>query len=429
MTLGITQAEDNNTYVQRGLRLLFVVNSDWFFLSHRLGLAERAREEGFDVHVAAVDTGRADVIRAHGLPFHSLRLSRSGMHPVREMASVLELLRTYRRLRPDIVHHVTPKPVLYGSMAAHLLPGTAVVNAVTGLGYLFSSSSRSTILRRVVTRMYRTALSHPRGLAIFQNGDDRDEFIRAGLVEPARAELIRGAGVDCDRFVPRPEPSGTPVLMLVSRMIRDKGVGEFVAAARLSRTRGMQARWVLVGGPDEGNPTSIPREQLQAWVDEGVVEWWGHRTDMPDALAAASVVVLPSYYREGLPKVLLEAAAAAKPMIATDIPGCREVVRPGENGCLVPPRDAAALADAAESLLADPEMRRRYGQAARRLVVAEFADRHVYEATLATYGRLLQEQQGGSRGGRSFASRRRDATRAADEPQIRPDPILPTRGR
>ncbi|CAN5658169.1 glycosyltransferase family 4 protein [soil metagenome] len=408
---------------RRTIRLLYVVNSDWFFLSHRLGLAERAREEGFDVHVATVDTGRAADIRARGFTFHSLRLSRNGMHPSREVASVLELLRMYRRLRPDIVHHITPKPVLYGSLAARLLPDILVVNAVTGLGYLFASSTRSTMLQRLVSGLYRGALSHPHWRVIFQNGDDRDEFIRSGAVEPERAELIRGSGVDCEQFAPRPEPPGTPVVMLVARMLWDKGVGEFVEAARISRGRGQEARWVLVGGPDDGNPASIPEERLRRWVDEGVVEWWGHRADMEEVLPSASIVVLPSY-REGLPKSLLEAAAAGKPMIATDVPGCREVVRPDATGCLVPPQDAAALAAAAELLIADPELRRRYGQAARRMVVAEFADDLVYKATLGMYRRLLEERR--SRSGAPSAELRRRTCPDVDDVKIRPDPILPT---
>lgn len=390
------QNPDRSTSAAEGSfapRLLFVVNSDWFFLSHRLALAQRAREAGYDVHVATLDTGKAEAIREEGFPFYPLSMSRQGMHPLKELESVLGLLRLYRDCRPDIVHHVTPKPVLYGSLAARLVPGLAVVNAVTGMGHLFTDTTRTTLLQRTVRGMYAVALRHPLSRTIFQNGDDYAEFTNLGLVAPARAEVIRGSGVDCERFFPRPSPGGTPIVMMVARMLWDKGIGEFVEAARRLRGKGVNCRFVLVGAPDPGNPTSVPEDRLRAWADAGDVEWWGYHTDVPALLASASVVVLPSYYREGLPKSLLEAAACARPLVATDVPGCREVVRDGVTGLLVPPRDPEALGAAVAELLSDPDKRSRLGLAAREVAIQEFEEGLIIRATMGVYRRLLAERR------------------------------------
>jgi glycosyltransferase involved in cell wall biosynthesis len=374
---------------RRRSRLLYVVNVDWFFLSHRIPLARAARDAGMQVTIAGGDTGRADEIRAEGIDFVPIPISRKGTGALGEAATFLALLRVYRRIRPDIVHHVTLKPVLYGSLNARLAGGPAVVNAISGLGWVFSSDSGAPLLRRVVEATYRVALGGPRTRTIFQNPEDRDDFVRKELVRLDHTVLIRGSGVDCSRFTVSAEPEGLPVVMLPSRMLWEKGVGQFVEAARELRARGVRARFVLVGKSDEGNPTAVPEQQLDAWTREGVVEWWGHRADMPVVLSEASVVALPSYYKEGLPKVLLEAAAAGRPLVATDIPGCREIVRPGVNGFLVPPRDVAALVDAVQRLLASAQLRRTMGAAARGIAEAEFTEDIVVRQTLDLYRELL----------------------------------------
>ena len=374
-------------------RLLFVVNVDWFFLSHRLPLALGARAAGLHVTVAAADTGQADRIRRAGLEFVPLPITRGGTGVGAELGTVAALARLYRRLSPDLLHHVTIKPVLYGSLAARLLPHTMVVNAIPGLGYAFSRES-GRMLRVAAQAAYRMALAGGRTRTIFQNPEDQHDFVRKSIVRPERTVLIRGSGVDPARFVPAPEPDGPPVVVLASRMLWDKGVGQFVEAARLLRARGVPARFVLVGGADDENPGGIAAEQLRAWAAEGVVEWWGHRDDMPAVLAQSSVVVLPSFYKEGLPKVLLEGAASARPLVATDIRGCREIVRPEHNGLLVPPRDAAALAGAVGRLLDSPALRRRFGEAGRALVEQEFTEARVVEQTLALYRELLGDRPG-----------------------------------
>jgi glycosyltransferase involved in cell wall biosynthesis len=369
-------------------RIVFVVNEDWFFLSHRLVLARAARAAGATVAVVAGDTGKGDAIRGEGLQFTPLPISRKGTRPWEEVRTLAFLLRLYQRLRPDLIHHVTPKPVLYGSLAARALRNTGVVNAISGLGYAFTPDRRARLLRPIVTRLYRVALAHPRSRTIFQNHDTYRQFVDSGLIRRERAVLIRGSGVDCAVFRPTPEPTGRPIVMLAARMLWDKGIGEFVEAARLVRQTDPGTRFVLVGGPDSGNPLSVPQAQLDAWASEGVVEWWGHRQDMPQVIARAIVVVLPTYH-EGLPKALLEAAASGRAIVATNVPGCREIVRDQVNGLLVPARDAAALARAIETLVASPTLRARFGQAGRAIAVAEFSDRLVVRETLALYRELL----------------------------------------
>jgi glycosyltransferase involved in cell wall biosynthesis len=371
--------------------LLFVVNVDWFFLSHRLPIARAAAEAGYDVTVAAADTGQAGRIRAAGLRFVPLELSRKGIGPVSEARALARLVSLYRRERPDIVHHVTIKPVLYGSLAARAAGVPVVINAVSGLGYAFTGEGRRT-LRAVVQSLYRAGLSNPRAHTIFQNPDDMELFVSRRLLRAPQAVLIRGAGVDCAEFRVRPEPAGPPIVLLPARMLWDKGVGAFVEAARLLRARAVPARFVLVGDSDPGNPTAVPVSTLEAWVREGVVEWWGARDDMPDVLSQAAIVVLPSR-REGLPKVLLEAAACGRAIVATDVPGCREAVLHGRTGLLVDYGDSAALAEAIAQLAAEPALRTKYGRAGRALAEREFAVERVVSETLALYRRVLREVQ------------------------------------
>jgi glycosyltransferase involved in cell wall biosynthesis len=368
--------------------LLIVVNVDAFFLSHRLPIALAARDAGMRVSIAARDTGEGRRIRDLGLDFHPLDLSQGGMNPAREAASVWRLARLYRRLRPDLVHQVTIKPVLYGSLAARLAGGISIINAVSGLGYAFSQHGKARLLHPLVHPLYRLAMAGEETRAIFQNPDDRALFLRAGIVDERRTVLIRGSGVDAAVFRATPEPE-KPLLLLPSRMIWDKGVAEFVEAARRIRARRPDVRFALVGRPDPGNPKAIDEAQLRAWRDAGVVEWWGHRSDMPEVLASASAVVLPTTYCEGVPKVLIEAAAAGRPIVTTDAPGCREIVRDGVNGLLVPPGDNDALVGAIERLLADAQMRRHMGAAGARIAAEEFSLAGVVERHLELYRELL----------------------------------------
>lgn len=370
-------------------RLLFVVNDLPFFLSHRLPLALGALTAGYDVHLATPDHPRRREVENRGVTFHPILMSRSGMGPWGEYRSFRSLLRLYRDLRPDVVHQVTPKPVIYGSLAARVAGVRSVVNAISGLGHVFVARGWKADLRRtVVLQAYRSAFAHSRCRGIFQNPDDVALFREAGIVTEGQTLLIPGSGVDLAEFHPTPEPAGRPVVILPSRLLWDKGVGEFVAAARGLRDRGLEHRAVLVGKPDPGNPRAVPEEEVQRWVKEGVVEWWGHREDMPGVFAQSNVVCLPSTYREGVPKVLLEAAAAGRAIITTDVPGCRDVVKHENTGLLIPPRDPLALSAAIERLVEDPILRARLGSRARARAVAEFGIGRVVETTLGLYREL-----------------------------------------
>ena len=375
-------------------RVLIVVNAEWYFWSHRLPLAKALQAQGCEVVIAAtVERGYQSAIEGQGLRFVPLRLQRRSTALGAELASLRELYQLYRRERPNLIHHITIKPILYGSLAARAAGVPAVVNTIPGLGYVFLGAGwRRWLLRQAVSAAYALALAGRRMRVIFQNPDDYEIFISRRLVPPERAVIIRGSGVDVHRFTPSPEPLGSPIALLASRLLWDKGVGELVEASRRLQRDGVACRVVLVGVPDDENPNSIPTATLEGWQAEGVIEWWGLRDDMPDVLRQASIVALPSYYREGVPKILLEAAASGRPIITTDTPGCREVVRPGENGLFVPPRDAQALCAALCALLQDRALRARMGARSREIAVSEFSEEHVLKQTLAVYQELLGEQ-------------------------------------
>lgn len=372
-------------------KLLFLVTEDWYFCSHRLPPARAAKAAGYEVVVATRVNRHGGAIIAEGFRLVPIGLRRRSRNPLRELAAIAEIVGIYLRERPDVVHHVALKPVLYGSIAARIARVPSVVNALAGLGFVFSSKTlMARLLRAFVVRVFRVLLNSGRGVLIVQNPDDMAMHVTGGMVAPERVRLIRSSGVDIERFAPTPEPVGTPVVMLPSRMLWGKGVGEFVESAQLLRARGVVARFVLVGDSDLENPAAIPVAQLESWRDSGVVEWWGRREDMPQVLAQASIVCLPSAYGEGVPKVLLEAAACGRALVATDAPGCREIVRHGENGLLVPLRDAMGLAQAIEKLLGDPGMRAAMGKRGRRLVEAEFSEGKVAEQTLAVYREMSE---------------------------------------
>lgn len=363
-------------------RLVFLVSEDWYFVSHRLPLAVAAREAGYAVTVITRCNVKCEAIRAAGIEVVPFAMARQGLNPLGLLREVWQLARLYRRFAPDIVHHVALRPVVVGGLAARLAGVRGVVSAIAGMGYVFTEG-RKRWLAAVLRALLRPSLKQ--GWVIVQNPDDARAVAKL-MAGTGRIRLIPGAGVDVVRFSPQPEPEGMPVVMLASRLLWDKGIGEFVEAAR--RLHG-HARFVLVGAPDPGNPASVPDATLRGWVNEGLVEWWGAREDMPAILNGAHVVCLPSYYREGLPKVLLEAMACGRPLITTDAPGCRDCVRDGENGLLVPVKDVPALAEAIERLLADAALRRRMGARGRERAVREFSQERVIEETLAVYREIL----------------------------------------
>lgn len=373
-------------------RILFLVNVDWFFLSHRLAIARAARDRGAEVWVAAASTGQEDQIIREGFRFLSIPFRRSGKDIFHEIRTIIKIAKVFRDVKPDLVHNVTIKPVLYSSWLSRYVWRPAVVNAISGLGYVFlASGAKARLLRRVVDMAYRAALCGGRVRVIFQNPEDIELFIAKGIVEKNQAVLIRGSGVDVEVFRPFSEQPGVPVVMFASRMLKDKGAVELVDAARLLRDWKVSIRMVFVGEPDPYNPATVTETDLREWVDEGVVEWWGHKSEMERILPLAAIVVLPSY-REGLPKVLQEAASVGRPIVATDVPGCREVVRDGWNGYLVPPRDHARLATAIRRLVEDPALRARMGKNSREMAIKEFRIEKVSADTLAVYNELIGEK-------------------------------------
>ena len=370
-------------------RLLLVITEDWTFWEIRRDLARIALDAGYEVTIATRVTAHAERILQEGFHLVPIMMLRESRNPLKELLTFLELVRLYRRICPQIVHHVAMKPVLYGSFAAWLTRIPAVINVFGGLGYAFTDRPQETsVLRSILQRGLKLAITLSRSVVVVQNPDDRNVLVQENIVTSSQVRLIAGSGVDINRFVPIDPPAGDPIVMLVGRMLWDKGVGEFVDAVVRLKQRSVSARFVLVGRCDQGNPTAITEGQLQRWTQDHGIEWWGHRENLPDIIGRATLVVLPSY-REGLPKVLLEAASCGKAVIATDVPGCREVVQHQKTGLLVPVRDPVALADAIAGLLISHELRAAMGASGREFVVREHSKEKIGRHFLDLYQECL----------------------------------------
>jgi glycosyltransferase involved in cell wall biosynthesis len=366
---------------------LFVVNVAWFFCMHRLHLAKAAMAEGFEVHVAAAPDAVEDVekLEQEGVRFHALRLHRGDWSVLEALRLTVSLFALCRKIRPGIVQNITIKPVLCGTLGARLAGVSRIVNAMTGLGFVYTARDRWARLRRALVNLaYRMVFASRAVRVVFENSDDLKLFTEERLVAAERATLVRGAGVDLTRFRRKPRPAGPPLVVLPARMLWDKGVSEFCEAAAVVRGSGINVRFVLVGGLDPGNPATIPESWLAERQRAGAVEWWGHRSDIAEVYAQADVVCLPSY-REGLPTVLLEGAASGCALVTTDVPGCREVVEDGRTGLLVPARDALALAKALTAIMSDAALRERLACAAYENVRANFSTEIVQRKMLTLY--------------------------------------------
>ncbi len=393
------------------MKVILFANTDWYLFNFRLPLARALRDAGYEVLLLSPDGAYGPQMEVEGFSWQAFPLSRKGMNPLHELVTIFRLRRLYREEKPDVVHHFTIKCVLYGSLAGHFSGVPRIINAITGLGFVFSQRGLARIIRPFILPFYRLVL---RGTtAIFQNPDDIDLFHQLRLLRKTKIHLVRGSGARTDIFLPSPEPPGAPVVMMTGRFLWEKGVGEFVEAARMLKSRTLSlskgtadpdtaialrplrgqvqaqgttasARFVLVGGTYPDNPGAVSPEQLQAWMDEGLVEWWGWHDDMADMFPKAHIVCLPSY-REGMPLSLAEAGACARPVVTTDAPGCREIVQDGVNGFLVPVRNAAALAEALQKLIEDPALRAEMGRRGRERVEAEFSVQRIVEETLKVY--------------------------------------------
>ena len=366
-------------------KLLFVVTEDWYFVSHRLALGIAAVNLGYEVVVATRVRDHGDVILNSGIRVIPFELSRRSGNPFKEIWKLFQL---YQNESPQIIHHVALKPAIYGSIASWLAYSNATVNAISGLGWIFTSSRWTVrMLRPPIRWIMGRALSRAGGITIVQNTQDRDLLNYAGVNEK-NIRLIPGAGVDVDVFYPEPKTEGIPCVMLVARMLWDKGIGEFVEAARILADQGVEARFILVGDTDFANPAAIPEEVLLDWRGKWGVDYWGRREDMPTVWQSAHIACLPSY-REGMPKSLLEAAACGLPIVTTDVPGCQEVIVDGQEGLLVQPKDAKSLAKALKYLIEQPALRRSMGEKARKRAEALFCQEQVIAATLKIYSELL----------------------------------------
>jgi glycosyltransferase involved in cell wall biosynthesis len=379
-------------------KLLFLVTEDWYFCSHRLPAARAALAAGFDVVVATRVRAHGDQICDEGFALRPIGWRRRGDGLIGAGQAISEIARLYHAEQPDLVHHIALKPVLFGGIAlrrAFPAPERApvAINSIMGLGSWFSAASFAARLRRRPLGIaLRLAAARKRGWVIVQNPEDRDALMTLGIA-PERIVMIRGSGVDCSHFRPLPDPDATMVTVaLVSRMLRDKGVLDAAAAIRLLRGRGVPVELLLAGPTDADNRGSLTAETLRSLTTNREIEWLGAVADVRTVWRRAAIAVLPSTYGEGVPKALLEAAACARPVVASDVPGCREVVRSGATGLLVPARDIQALADAIASLAGDPARRKAMGRAGRELVECEFAEDIVARETLAIYDAALRER-------------------------------------
>jgi glycosyltransferase involved in cell wall biosynthesis len=364
------------------MKFAFIANTSWGHYNSRLRLALLLKDRSHEILFLSPRDKYSQRLIDAGFRWIHLPFVPRGRSVLREGLAILRMVSLLRAEAPDIVHNFTPKGVIYGSLAAKLAGSAKIMNTITGLGHVYSSPSGAA-LRWIVTALYGLALRNTQ--VVFQNSDDQRFFAERSITTGMRTILIPGSGVDAVRFSAQPEPEGTPVVMLPSRFVAEKGVRDFVEASRLLRAGGKPVRCVLVGRPEPDQPTTISHREITAWMVEGLAEWWGWHEDMERIYPLAHIVCLPTYYREGVPKSLLEAAACGRPIIATDVPGCREIVHDGENGILVPPRDPAQLARAIERLAADPALRAAMGKAGRQMVHDTFSLDHVIPAHFAVY--------------------------------------------
>ena len=369
-------------------KILFIVNVDWFFVSHRLPIALEAIRQGYEVHIVTTVTDKLDLLEKSGLIVHNLSLhrSRSGISIFSEFWALLSIIKD---ITPDIVHLVTIKPVLLGGIASRLASVPAVVSAISGLGFTFHGKGFIFSLRRkLISLFYYLSLGHMNQKIIFQNNDDKLKLSQIGKNINNRSVLIQGSGVDLSLYSVVENNFNSPVIMMAARLLSSKGVREFVQASKIVRTNNKNVRFVLVGDTDPLNPESIKKSEISQWKEDGLVEIWGYRSDMNNIIPKANIVVLPSYYGEGLPKVLIEAAACGRVVITTDHPGCRDAIT-RKTGVLIPIKDSEALADAILDLLQNPQKAIKMGEAGRALAEQKYAIEKVCEKHITIYKDLL----------------------------------------
>jgi glycosyltransferase involved in cell wall biosynthesis len=373
------------------MKIILFANTDWNLFNYRLTLARNLKAKGHDLLLLSPDGNYSKKIKTCGFDWQLFNVSRSGINPIKETFTILHLAQYYRHEKPDLVHHFTSKCVIYGSLAARLAGVNRIVNSVTGMGYVFIQNNFiNSAIRPLIILLYKIALKN--STVLFQNQHDMDFFTSHHLVNTNQSKLIPGSGVDTRKFKPTLPPVGNLLVVLPARMIWDKGIREFVEAAKIIKGKGIKARFALVGAPDKGNPSSITESQLKKWEKSGYIEYWGWEEDMAAVYQKSSIVCLPSY-REGLAKSLIEAAASGRSLVASDIPGCQEVVKEGINGFLVPPKQVLPLAEALENILLDTKLRKKMGVESRKIATSCFSAQKINAETITEYNKLFNVSQ------------------------------------
>lgn len=367
-------------------KILFFVTEDWYFFSHRLHIAKALKEDGFEVILLTRVNQHREIIENHGIRVISIDIKRESRNLFQEIKTIFKVAGVYKKEKPHLVHHVAAKPILYGSVAARVVNIPLYVNAFAGLGFVFLQKNKfiSILIKSAFILAYRFVFHSRAAFAIFQNPEDKHLFEKLKIVKKNRSTLIRGAGVNISRYRFSKEPEGRVTILLGSRMLWDKGIGELIQAVKILHEKKINFHVLLAGIPDPANPNSVHTKTLQKWHNQGIVEWMGYQNDMSHLLSRVHIATLPSY-REGVPKFLIEAAACGRPIVTTDVPGCREIVHHNKNGLLVPPKNYNALADSLLKLINDSALRKKMGSCGRAMVIKSFSEKIVAEKTMAFY--------------------------------------------
>ncbi len=371
-------------------KLLYLVNVDWFFISHRLDLAIAAKNQGYDVYVLGKDTGHSHIFSKNKINFVDIPVSRSGINPLKEFKLLLIILFKYKKINPDIVHHVALKSVIYGTIAARIFKIPTIINAITGLGYVFNKNDSiiNSFINKIILGSLKLVSSKPFITTILQNDYHSNILIRKRILKRNNVKIICGSGVNFNVFKYLPEnPSNELKVMMLSRLLWDKGVKEFVDASLLIKNNNdLKFKFVLVGKIDLNNRSAIPKSSVDTWVQNGLIEWWGEKMieDIPSIISEGTIIVLPSYH-EGLPKILLEAGAVGRPVVTTSIPGCKDVIKQNVNGLLVPVGDSYSLSKAIDYLLRNPKIRKRMGVNARNIIEKNYDLKNIVKQQLDLY--------------------------------------------
>jgi len=387
--------------VKKRVRILYIGNHAGIFLSHRLPVFKKMIESGYEVHVAVpsktdllsqnIHENSVKAIKKNGFQYYDIQIHRSSTMVKKEILSFIQIIKLYKMIKPDLVYHATQKPVLYGSFISKMVKVPCVINSLTGLGFVFTDKGiKASLLKIVIKFLYRYTLDQQNSMNIFHNNDDRNYFLKKRIVNKENSLVIKGSGVNLDEFAFKPEPDEqNPIIIFPSRLLRDKGVLEFVNAAKIIKLNNIKARFVLVGDIDPINPTSVTKKDVKLWEKNGLIEWWGWRRDMPSVYQQASIVCLPSY-REGMSKSLIEGLASGRPIVTTNVPGCREIIANPVNGILVDKKDSKKLGDGLTILIKDRKLRQIMGKNSRKLAVKEFSLEKVVDDTMKLCNKLLE---------------------------------------